>query len=258
LNENGSVFAGMGVDFADYDNDGWPDIFDTSLSLEGFVLFRNNHDGTFDDVSEKSGIKRATLRLSGWGTKFVDFDNDGWKDLFVANGHVMPGIHSVLQTLSYEQPLLMLKNDRGRFSDVSSRMGPVFRQALAARGAAFGDFDNDGDIDVLVQVLGSPPLLLENLEGNKNHWAGLQLIGTKSNRDAIGASVKVVDDQGAEQWFYVSRGSSYLSSSDPRIIVGLGNRMVARVEIAWPSGFKQTVSRIVPGRYNRIVEGETP
>jgi hypothetical protein len=248
----------MGVDFADYDNDGWPDIFATALSLEGDVLFRNNHDGTFDDVSEKTGVKHASLYLSGWGTKMIDFDNDGWKDIFVANGHVMPGIQKMVRTLSYEQPLLMLGNDRGQFHDMSSRMGPAFRQPWGARGAAFGDFDNDGDIDILVQVLGKEPLLLENIGGNKNHWVGLQLVGTKSNRDAIGATVKVVDNQGGEQWFFVSRTSSYLSSSDPRIVVGLGDRTLTRVEITWPSGLQQTVMKVASGRYNRIVEPASP
>jgi hypothetical protein len=258
LNENGSTFAGMGVDFADYDNDGWPDIFVTALSLEGYVLFRNNHDGTFDDVSEKSGVKQASRYLGGWGTKLLDFDNDGWRDLFVANGHVMPGIHSVFGTLSYYQPMLMLKNDGARFHDVSSGMGPAFRQLLAARGAAFGDFDNDGDIDILVQVLGKPPLLLENLKGNQHHWTGLQLVGTASNRDAIGATVKVLDSKGGAHWFFVSRASSYLSSSDPRIVVGLGDSSLAAVEITWPSGLKQNVKRIAAGRYNRVVEPRSP
>ena len=258
LNENGSSFAGMGVDFADYDNDGWPDIFVTALSLEGYVLFRNNRDGTFDDVSERSGVQQASRYLGGWGTKVFDFDNDGWKDVFVANSHVMPGIHRVFETLSYLQPMLMLKNNAGRFHDVSSQMGPAFRQLLAARGAAFGDFDNDGDVDILVQVLDKPPLLLENLQGNKNHWAGLHLVGTKSNRDAIGATVKVVDSKGGEQWFFVSRASSYLSSSDPRIVVGLGDRNLSSVEITWPSGMKQKVDGIASGRYNRIVEPSPP
>lgn len=254
LNENGSSFAGMGVDFADYDNDGWADIFVNALSLEGYVLFRNNHNETFDDVSERTGVKNASFYLSGWGTKMLDFDTDGWKDIFVASGHVMPGIQRVLRTLSYEEPMLMLKNDHGHFYDVSSQMGPAFQQPLAARGAAFGDFDNDGDTDILVQVLGGPPLLLENIRGNRNHWLGLQLVGTKSNRDAIGAIVKVTDNHGGQQWFYVSRASSYLSSSDPRILAGLGDRDVANVEITWPSGLVQTARGLVLGKYNQIVE----
>jgi hypothetical protein len=254
FNENGATFAGMGVDFADYDNDGWPDIFVTALSLEGFVLFRNNHDGTFDDVSERTGVKRASFYLSGWGTKLFDFDNDGWKDLFVANGHVMRGIAGTVRTLSYAEPLLMLKNQKGRFVDVSAQMGTVFGQNWAARGAAFGDFDNDGDVDILVQVLGGPPLLLENQQGNRNHWLGLELIGTKSNRDAIGAVIKVVDSSGAEQHFMVSRSSSYLSSSDPRIVVGLGDERAASVEIRWPSGMIKRIERPPLNRYMRIRE----
>jgi hypothetical protein len=258
LNENGATFAGMGVDFADYDNDGWADIFVTALSLEGYVLFRNNHDGTFDDVSEKTGVKRASFYLGGWGTKMIDFDNDGWKDVFVANGHVMPAIARMVRTLSYEQPLLMLKNDHGQFHDVSAQMGPAFRQPWAARGAAFGDFNNDGRVDMLVQILGKQPLLLENVEAKQNNWVGLQLVGTRSNRDAIGSSVKVVDNRGGEQWFFVSRTASYLSSSDPRIVAGLGDRTLAAVEITWPSGLKQIVPEVVAGKYNRIVEPASP
>jgi enediyne biosynthesis protein E4 len=254
LNENGAAFAGMGVDFADYDNDGWPDIFVTALSLEGYVLFHNSRDGTFEDVSEKTGVKKASFYLSGWGTKLVDFDNDGWKDLFVANGHVMRGIQGTLRTLSYDQPLLMLRNEEGLFRDVSADMGPVFRQPWAARGAAFGDFNNDGSVDVLVQVLGKPPLLLENSAESKNHWLGLQLVGTKSNRDAIGARVKVTDRKGREQYFFVSRSSSYLSSSDPRIIAGLKESTEAKVEIVWPSGLEQLIPQVLSDRYTRIVE----
>lgn len=254
LNENGSTFAGMGVDFSDYNNDGWPDILATALSLEGFVLFQNNKDKTFTDVSHFTGVKTASFYLSGWGAKFLDFDNDGWKDLFVANGHTMPGVGESLRTLSYAQPLLMLKNRNGRFTDVTMELGATFNQRWPARGAAFGDYDNDGDTDILVTVLGNRPLLLENLVGSKNHWVGFQLIGTKSSRDAIGAMIKVRDSGGMEQHCMVSRTSSYLSSSDSRIVIGLGNRSVTGVEISWPSGNVQKIARVPSNRYMRIRE----
>ena len=254
VNADGATFAGMGVDAADYDNDGWPDIFVTALSLEGFVLFRNNHDGTFEDVAEPSGVKRASFLLSGWGTKIFDFDNDGWKDVFVANSHVMTGIERSIRTVSYSQPLLMLRNQRGRFLPAGEAMGPEFKKLWAARGAAFGDFDNDGDVDILVQVLGGPPLLLENLAGNHRHWLGLKLAGTQSNRDAIGAAVKVTDEAGHAQFFTVSRTGSYLSSNDPRIIAGLGGSTKADVEITWPSGKRQNLRGLKADRYIHIQE----
>ncbi len=254
LNEHGETFAGMGTDFKDYDNDGWPDIFVTALSLEGFVLFRNNRDETFSDVSAASGVRRASFYLSGWGTKIVDFDNDGMRDVFVANSHVMRGIEDTVRTLRYAQPLLMLRNGGSRFADVTQKMGPEFRRDWVARGAAFGDYDSDGDVDILVQVLGGRPLLLENLQGNRNQWVGFGLEGTASNRDAIGADVKVVTKEGNEQHFYVSRASSYLSSNDVRITAGLGKESPASVEITWPSGRVQEVAPIRVGEYVKIRE----
>ena len=256
LNSEGSTFAGMGVDIADYDNDAWPDIFVTALPLESFVLFRNNRDGTFLDVAAATGIRKASLRLSGWGTKFIDFNNDGWKDLFVANGHPVRFINTVLRTINYAQPLLMLKNESGRFQDVSSEMGPAFSKRWAARGTAFGDYDNDGDTDIVVAILGNHPLLLENLHANKNHWVGFKLIATKGARDAIGATLKIHDSEGGQQLFIVTRTSSYLSSNDPRILVGLGNRQLSSVEITWPSGHTQTVTKLGLNQYHQIQEEE--
>ncbi|MBM3775197.1 MAG: CRTAC1 family protein [Acidobacteria bacterium] len=252
LNENGSAFAGMGADFADYDNDGWPDLFVTALSLEGFVLYRNQRDSTFSDVSQSAGVKKASFYLSGWGTRFVDFDNDGWKDLFVANSHVMRDIEHSIRTLSYLQPLLMLHNRRGAFEDAGARLGPVFAQKFAARGAAFGDYDNDGDLDILVQVLGAQPLLLENVAGSRNRWIGLELAGSAGNRDAIGAVIRA-----GGQRHFVSRASSYLSSNDPRVIVGLGGGPAEEIEITWPSGRTQKL-KPAANRYTKIVEPGTP
>ncbi len=256
LDGDGNTFAGMGVDIADYNNDGWPDIFVTALPLESFVLFANNKDGTFSDVTEFSGIKRASFYLSGWGTKLVDFDNDGWKDLFVANGHPLQHVEDLFRTVNYAQPLLMLKNENGQFQDVTNAMGPSFTQQWPARGAAFGDYDNDGDVDILVMVLGRRPLLLENLWGDSNSWVGFELIGRKSTRDAIGATVQLIDCLGGKQQSIVTRSSSYLSSSDPRVLFGLAGRSIAHVEIIWPSGRVQKVGNIDPNRYVRIHEEE--
>ena len=231
-----------------------PDIFVTALSLEGFVLFRNNRDETFSDVSAPSGVRKASFYLSGWGTKIIDYDNDGKQDVFVANSHVMRGIEDTVRTLRYAQPLLMLRNGGSRFADVTREMGPEFRRDWVARGAAFGDYDNDGDIDILVQVLGGRPLLLENLQGNRNRWVGLELEGASTNRDAVGAAVKIVTEEGSEQHFYVSRASSYLSSNDVRITAGLGKESPAYVEITWPSGRAQKVAPLRVGEYARIRE----
>jgi hypothetical protein len=254
LTEHGTSFAGMGVDMADYDNDGWPDIFVTALSLEGYVLFRNQRDGTFVDVSEETGIRRSTFYLSGWGAKLVDFENRGWKDLFIANSHVMRDVASAVRTLSYRQPLLLLRNESGHFIDVSRYAGPAFERPLAARGAAFGDLFNNGRLDVVVQVLGGEPVVLKNEGANGNHWLGLELVGTKSDRDAIGSVIKVVDDSAAQQYYQVTRTGSYLSSNDSRVVIGLGDRRPVEVEIRWPSGRIQELKRPSCDQYLHIVE----
>jgi hypothetical protein len=225
------------------------------LSLEGFVLFRNQHDLSFSDESERSAVKKPTFYLSGWGAKMLDFDNDGWKDLFVANSHVMEGIEASVRTISYRQPLLMLRNRNGRFEDVSSGLGAAFRNKWAARGAAFGDYDNDGDLDILVQILGEKPLLLENRTQNGNRWLGLQLLGTKSNRDGIGAAV-TVKTTNHSTYHFANRTGSYLSANDPRILVGIGNDEPTLIEIRWPSGRTQQIERPAYNTYLKITEPE--
>jgi hypothetical protein len=242
-NSKGSSFAGMGVDWADYNNDGWPDIFLNALSLQGYVLLRNTR-GEYDDVSDVAGISAITLPYGGWGAKLVDYDNDGWKDLFVAQGHVMDTISADYPSISYEQRLLLLRNVRGRFEDVSARGGPPFQVRLAARGAAFGDYDNDGSIDVVVSTNDGAARLLHNTE-RQNHWILINTVGTVSNRDGIGARVHITGESGLEQYGYVSTASSYLSASDKRIHFGLGNdRRVRQIEIRWPSGITQILKDI--------------
>ena len=252
-NEEGKSFAGMGVDFSDYDNDGLPDIVITDLSNERYVLFRNNGDGTFSDVTNSSGMGSATLSFSGWSTRLFDYDNDGWKDLFVAQAHVMDTIEKTSPNLRYREPPLLLRNQSGHFVRVIA--GEVFEQEWAGRGAAFGDIDNDGDIDIVVSNVGEKVYILRNEGGNRRNWLGIETVGTKSNRDGIGARVKVVSASGLSQYFTVNTAVGYLSASDKRIIVGLGDDPAAKlVEIRWPSGIVQKFENVKARQYLRAVE----
>ena len=243
FNEEGKTFAGMGVDFADYDNDGRPDVFVTDLSNERYMLFRHNGDGSFRDVTNASGVAGATLLFSGWSTRFIDYDNDGWKDIFVAQGHVMDTIEKTSSNLRYLQPPLLLRNEVARFVRVAP--GEVFQREWAGRGAAFGDLDNDGDIDVVLSNVGQKAVVLRNDGGNQNNWLALQTIGTRSNRDGIGCRVKVVSASGLTQYFTINTAVGYLSASDKRLVVGLGGDTTARlVEIRWPSGIVQRFDNV--------------
>ena len=241
--EEGKAFAGMGVDFSDYDNDGRPDLFVTDLSNERYRLFRHNGDGSFRDVSNTTGIGGISLPYSGWSTRFFDFDNDGWKDIFVAQGHVMDTIEKTASNLRYLQPPLLLRNESGRFVRVDA--GAPFREAWAGRGAASGDVDNDGDIDLVVSNVGQKAMLLRNDGGNERSWLEIRAIGTKSNRDGIGARVRVVSASGVTQHFTITTAAGYLSASDKRLLVGLDGDATAKlVEIRWPSGAVQTFENV--------------
>jgi len=252
-NEDGKTFAGMGTDFSDYDNDGLPDVIVTDLSNERYMLFRNNGDGSFRDVTNQSGVGGATLAFAGWSTRFFDYDNDGWKDLFVAQSHVMDTIEKTAPNLRYMQPPLLLRNQAGHFSRVSP--GEAFRKEWAGRGAAFGDLDNDGDVDVVVSNAGQYAYVLRNDGGNRNQWLGIATIGTKSNRDGIGARVKVVSASGLTQYFTVNTAVGYLSASDKRLVVGLGSDVTAKlVEIRWPSGIIQRLENVKAGQFLRVTE----
>ncbi len=252
-NEDGKTFAGMGIDFSDYDNDGRPDIIVTDLSNERYMLFRNNGDGTFRDVTNQSGVGGATLAFAGWSTRFFDYDNDGWKDLFVAQSHVMDTIEKTSPNLKYLQPPLLLRNQGGRFMRVSP--GESFRREWAGRGAAVGDLDNDGDPDVVVSNAGQYAYALRNDGGNRNSWLEIQTIGKKSNRDGIGSRIKVVSASGLTQYFTVNTAVGYLSASDKRLIVGLGPDSTAKlVEIRWPSGIVQKIENVKAGQILKATE----
>jgi enediyne biosynthesis protein E4 len=246
FNEDGKTFAGMGVDFADYDNDGYPDIFVTDLSNERYRLFRQNADASFRDATNQSGVGAATLPFSGWSTRFFDYDNDGWKDLFVAQAHVMDTIEKTSPNLRYLQPLLLLRNESGRFVRVVP--GKSFETDWAGRGAAFGDLDNDGDVDVVLNNVGQRAIVLRNDVDHKNNWLAIRTVGKASNRDGIGCSVKVVSASGLTQYFTVNTAVGYLSASDKRLVVGLGrDAIVTLVEIRWPSGVVQRFENVKAG-----------
>ncbi len=248
FNEDGKTFAGMGVEFADYDNDGRPDIIVTDLSNERYRLFRQNDDGSFRDATSMSGVGAATLPFSGWSTRFFDYDNDGWKDLFVAQGHVMDTIEKTSPNLRYLQPPLLLRNVSGRFVRVMP--GAPFQREWAGRGAAFGDLDNDGDTDVVISTTGQNAIVLRNDGGNRRNWLRIRTVGRKSNRDGIGCRVKVVTASGLNQYFTVNTAVGYLSASDKRLLVGLDKEPLAKlVEIRWPSGLVQ--------RFENVTAGET-
>jgi hypothetical protein len=248
FNEDGKTFAGMGVDFADYDNDGRPDIVVTDLSNERYMLFRQNADHSFREVTNLSGLGAATLSFSGWSTRLFDYDNDGWKDLFVAQGHVMDTIEKTAPNLRYLQPPLLLRNDGGRFVRVDA--GDVFQRSWAGRGAAFGDLDNDGDVDIVLSNVGQNAVVLRNDGGNRNNWVQITARGTTSNRDGIGSRVKVVSASGQSQYFTVSPSAGYLSASERRLTVGLGSdASAALVEIRWPSG--------AVARFENVKAGQT-
>ena len=253
--ENGKTFAGMGVDAADYDNDGRVDVFVTALSNETYPLFRNAGDQTFTYATGTSGVGQITIAYSGWGTRFLDFDNDGRRDIFVAQGHVLDTIEKTTSYLTYKQTPLLMRNTGKGFVNVSATAGTPFSVPLAARGAAFGDLDNDGDTDVVIAQLDGPAVVLRNDGGTNNRWLGLALAGAKGNRQGLGARVTVVDAAGGRQIFDVTAAGSYLASNDPRVLVGLGGSAGVRsVEVRWPGGRVQKIDHPPAGRYTTVSE----
>jgi hypothetical protein len=251
---DGHAYAGMGVDFADYDNDGLPDIVVTDLAYQKYALYRNNGDSTFAYVSDTAGLGAMTFLHSGWGMRFLDYDNDGRKDLLVGQAHVMDTIELNYPQLRYREPLLLARNTGQVFVDISGQSGPVFHEAWASRGMAIGDIDNDGKLDAVVSENGGPAHVLHNETDTQNHWLTLSLVGHKSNRDAIGAEVKITTGQGQQQATVTTCGS-YLSSGDKRVHFGLGNQSaVKEIRIRWPSGIGQILHDVKSDQILRIDE----
>jgi hypothetical protein len=258
FDENGKAMSGMGVTAADYDGDGLLDIFRSNFSDERETLYRNRGKGEFDDVTAAAGLARNT-RYVGWGCGFFDFDNDGWKDLLLVNGHVFPEVDRLNSAVRYKNPMILYRNNgKGSFDDVSVRAGPALQELHTSRGAAFGDIDNDGSVEVVINNQNERPTLLKQTSAGTNHWIVLKLTGTKSNRSAIGARVRVTAS-GRTQIDEVRSGGSYLSQNDLRLHFGLGASMEAgKIEIDWPSGSRQTLDHVKADRVLTIREPAAP
>ncbi|MBZ5592192.1 MAG: CRTAC1 family protein [Acidobacteriia bacterium] len=257
VDEDGRTYAGMGVDFEDFNNDGLPDLVVDNLANQMYAIYQNAGDGTFTYTTRGSGIGRMTMLHSGWGLRLIDYDNDGWKDLLIAQGHDLDTIDLTNPQLHYREPMLLARNTGHGFVDVSAASGSIFHEAWAGRGLATGDIDNDGRIDAVVSTNDGPAHVIRNETKTDNHWLTLKLVGHKSNRDAIGSAVKIVTAKGA-QYATVTTASSYLSSSDKRVHFGLGDEAAVRtLEIRWPSGIHQVLKDVRADQFLQVDEPAT-
>ena len=254
LDDSGRALSGMGAAAGDYDGDGQPDIFRSNFSDERETLYRNRGGGEFDDVTLAAGMALNT-RFVGWGCGFLDFDNSGWKGLLLVNGHVFPEVDRLGIDVRYKDRAILYRNNgAGKFVDISESAGPGILEKHSARGAAFGDYDNDGAVEIVINNQNEPPTLLKETTRPPGNWVLLQLEGVKSNRSGIGARVRLTAD-GRTQIDEVRSGGSYLSQSDLRLHFGLGTaRRVSRVEIDWPSGVHQVETDLGIGRIIKIRE----
>ncbi len=254
FDERGKRFAGMGIDVADYDGDGRQDVIITALSNETYPLYRNMGDWVFDYVTQTSGVAQITILGAGWGIKFIDADNDGRRDVFVAQSHVLDTIEKTTTFLKYKQTPLLMRNAGKEFQNISLAAGDVFQKDFSARGMACGDLDNDGDIDVVIAQSDGAPVILKN-NGTQNHWLGLDLRGTVSATHGEGARIVVTSENSRRQIFDLSSAGSYLSANDHRVIVGLGeSAKVKSVEIRWVSGKVQKIYNPQTDRYLVVKE----
>jgi hypothetical protein len=256
--EGGKARSGMGVDSADINQDGWMDLFVTNLNHEFYGFYQNRHDETFDDIAAPSGIATASKLMSGWGLKFFDYDNDGDLDLIIANGHPDDLIEKIYDNVTYREPLMLFHNSGTGLKNVSSEGGPIFGRPMSARGLAIGDFNNDGAVDVLISCNNTAPVLLQNNAGRENHWLGIKLVGKKSNIDAVGARVSYQAGDLKRTRLKVG-GGSYLSSHDPRMVLGIGKRTkIDWLEVTWPqpSGLVQRFTNLPIDTYITLHEGK--
>jgi len=255
VNGDGQEQANMGVAVGDYDGDGWLDLFLPHFSDDSPILYHNVKGEFFDDLTYAAGLAVNTQYVC-WGTDFVDLDNDGWLDLFHVTGTVYPEVEKVYPDYKYRTQRVVYRNlGNGSFEEVSNLCGPSVLQAHSSRGCAFGDFDNDGNVDILIFNMSEPPSLLKNDNQSRNHWLNVKLQGTRSNRSAIGGRVSLTAG-GRQQIREVRSGSSYISQSDLRQHFGLGQaRQVDRIDIRWPSGHVESVGQIEADQFVTIQEG---
>jgi hypothetical protein len=253
--EDGVARGAMGVDAADYDRSGRPDLLVGNFSNQMIGLYHNEGNGFFVDEAPSSTVGRSSLLRLTFGVFFFDFDLDGYPDIFAANGHIEPDINRIQPKVTYrEAPLLFRNLGKGRFEDVSAQVGPDFQRPIVARGAAYADYDRDGDLDILISTNNGPALLYRNDGGNRNHWLTIRLNGTKSNRSGLGAVVRIQSVQG-KQWQTMHSGSSYCSQSDLALTFGLGqDRTVTALEVDWPSGTHQRFTNIAANQFLTIDE----
>jgi enediyne biosynthesis protein E4 len=259
FSENGQPRSGMGVDAADLNGDGWQDLFVANVDQEMFSVYANNKDETFRDVAHVEGVAQATRLLSGWGLKYFDYDNDGFIDLILANGHPDDMIDHYSAQVKYREPLLLFHHEAdGKLHDVSVQAGPAFQKSFPARGLAVGDYDNYGAIAVLVCNNGDAPVLLKNLAARGNNWLGIKLEGVTCNRDGIGA--KIYWTAGGKKYSRLKNGGgSYLSSHDPREVLGIGKvEKIDSLEVHWPAPSKQVdrLTKLPVNKYIRVIEGK--
>ncbi len=252
--QSANAISSMGADFKDVDNDGRPDIWHTAVENESFPLYRNRGGGEFIEVTNPSQLFK-TRAMSGWSNGIFDFDNDGWKDLFVARGNVLDNV-ALFSNRTYEEPNSVFRNlGNGKFQDVSAEAGPDFQKAAPHRGSAFGDIDNDGRVDALVSVLNGKLKYFHNTSRNNNHWIQLKLTGTKSNRMGLGAQIRITTEDGLKQFNEVTTAVGYGCSSDPRVHFGLGaSKIVREIEIKWPSRIRQILKDVAADQILAIQE----
>jgi enediyne biosynthesis protein E4 len=251
VNDTGRAVSSMGIDVRDYDNDGFDDVFITALATQTFPLWKNLGRGLFQDVTHPSGVGAATALRSGWSAAILDFDNDGLKDLFAANGDVQDNTEVYSSRASRQGNMVLRNTGEGTFTDVTDAAGADLNRAALHRGAAFGDLDGDGRLDIVVSRLNEPAAVFRNVSSGTAHWLRLRLVGRKSNRDGIGARIRIVTASGREQWNHVTTAVGYASASEPIVHFGLGKDGVAeQVDIQWPSGSRQTLTNV---RANQLI-----